>query len=101
MSEQPLTSVMGFAELLQQWTCRNSRGYLDVISRAPNAAEDCAKPVEFRAASAPERKVLCVNESGIGSGDFAVPDAHEQYRGGRGSTGLPLTDIDPQMQTVF
>src|SRR5258708_22846685 len=60
----PLTSVMGFAELLQQMDMpEQSRRYLDVIFKS---AKRCQKIVQsllsFARRHAPVRKVLCVNE---------------------------------------
>lgn len=60
----PLTSVMGFAELLQQTELvEQQRRFLDVMFKS---AKRCQKIVQsllsFARRHAPERKVLCVNE---------------------------------------
>jgi len=102
----PLTSVMGFAELLQQMDMpEQSRRYLDVIFKS---AKRCQKIVQsllsFARRHAPERKVLCVNEIV----ESAVEILQYQMRTSnievstRLDPSLPLTDIDPhQMQQVF
>src|SRR5258708_26929903 len=102
----PLTSVMGFAELLQQMDMpEQSRRYLDVIFKS---AKRCQKIVQsllsFARRHAPERKVLCVNEIV----ESAVEILQYQMRttnievSTRLDRALPLTDIDPhQMQQVF
>ena len=60
----PLTSVMGFSELLQQSDLpEQQRRYLDMIFKS---AKRCQKIVQsllsFARRHAPERKVVCVNE---------------------------------------
>ncbi len=102
----PLTSVMGFAELLQQMDMpEQSRRYLDVIFKS---AKRCQKIVQsllsFARRHAPERKVLCVNEIV----ESAVEILQYQMRTSnievvtRFDAGLPATEIDPhQMQQVF
>ncbi len=102
----PLTSVMGFSELLQQGDMpEQQRRYLDVIFKS---AKRCQKIVQsllsFARRHAPERKVLCVNE--------IVESAAEilQYQMRTSNievltqldTNLPASEVDPhQMQQVF
>jgi signal transduction histidine kinase/ActR/RegA family two-component response regulator len=102
----PLTSVMGFAELLQQSDLpEQQRRYLDVIFKS---AKRCQKIVSsllsFARRHAPERKVICVNEIV----ESAVEILQYQMRTSNIEVvmqldpKLPLTEIDPhQMQQVF
>jgi two-component system NtrC family sensor kinase len=102
----PLTSVMGFAELLQQSDLpEQQRRYLDVIFKS---AKRCQKIVQsllsFARRHAPERKVICVNEIV----ESAVEILRYQMRTSNIEVvtqldpHLPLTEIDPhQMQQVF
>jgi len=102
----PLTSVMGFAELLQQMDMpEQSRRYLDVIFKS---AKRCQKIVQsllsFARRHAPERKVLCVNEiveSAVEILQYQMRTSNIEVSTWLDPT-LPLTDIDPhQMQQVF
>ena len=102
----PLTSVMGFAELLQQSDLpEQQRRYLDVIFKS---AKRCQKIVQsllsFARRHAPERKVVCLNETV----ESAVEILQYQMRTSnievltQLDANLPLTEIDPhQMQQVF
>ena len=102
----PLTSVMGFAELLQQMEMpEQSRRYLDVIFKS---AKRCQKIVSsllsFARRHAPERKVVCLNEIV----ESAVEILRYQMRTSNIEVltqldpNLPLTEIDShQMQQVF
>jgi two-component system NtrC family sensor kinase len=102
----PLTSVMGFAELLQQSDLpEQQRRYLDVIFKS---AKRCQRIVQsllsFARRHAPERKVICVNEIV----ESAVEILQYQMRTSnievvtQFDANLPLTEIDPhQMQQVF
>ena len=102
----PLTSVMGFSELLQQSELHEQqRRYLDVISKS---AKRCQKIVHnllsFARRHAPERKVICVNEIV----ESAVEILQNQMRDGNIEVvmqlepNLPATELDPhQMQQVF
>jgi two-component system NtrC family sensor kinase len=102
----PLTSVMGFAELLQQSDLpEQQRRYLDVIFKS---AKRCQKIVQsllsFARRHAPERKVVCLNEIV----ESAVEILQYQMRTSNIEVltefdqNLPLTEIDPhQMQQVF
>jgi two-component system NtrC family sensor kinase len=102
----PLTSVMGFSELLQQSDLQEQqRRYLDVIFKS---AKRCTKIVQsllsFARRHAPERKVVCVNEI-VGS---AVEILQSQMRAAsievvtQFDPRLPATEVDPhQMQQVF
>ncbi len=102
----PLTSVMGFAELLQQMDMpEQSRRYLDVIFKS---AKRCQKIVasllSFARRHAPERKVVCVNEIV----ESAVEILHYQMRTSNIEVitqldpNLPSTEVDShQMQQVF
>ena len=102
----PLTSVMGFAELLQQSDMpEQQRRYLDVIFKS---AKRCQKIVSsllsFARRHAPERKVVSLNEIV----ESAVEILQYQMRTSnievttQFDPNLPLTEIDPhQMQQVF
>jgi two-component system NtrC family sensor kinase len=102
----PLTSVMGFAELLQQSDLpEQQRRYLDVIFKS---AKRCQKIVQsllsFARRHAPERKVICVNEIV----ESAVEILQYQMRTSNIEVvtqldpNLPLTEVDShQMQQVF
>ena len=102
----PLTSVMGFAELLQQSDMpEQQRRYLDVIFKS---AKRCQKIVQsllsFARRHAPERKVVSVNEIV----DSAVEILQYQMRTSNIEVlthldpALPASDVDPhQMQQVF
>ena len=102
----PLTSVMGFAELLQQSDMpEQQRRYLDVIFKS---AKRCQKIVQsllsFARRHAPERKVLCVNEIV----ESAVEILQYQMRTSNIEViteldpRLPATEVDQhQMQQVF
>jgi two-component system NtrC family sensor kinase len=102
----PLTSVMGFAELLQQADMpEQSRRYLDVIFKS---AKRCQKIVasllSFARRHAPERKVVCVNEIV----ESAVEILNYQMRTSNIEViteldpNLPATEVDShQMQQVF
>ncbi len=102
----PLTSVMGFAELLQQADmAEQQRRYLDVIAKS---AKRCQKIVasllSFARRHAPERKVLCVNEIV----ESAVEILQYQMRTSNIEVvtqlepNLPSTEVDShQMQQVF
>jgi len=102
----PLTSVMGFAELLQQSDLpEQQRRYLDVIFKS---AKRCQKIVQsllsFARRHAPERKVVCLNEIV----ESAVEILQYQMRTSnievltQFDPNLPLAEIDPhQMQQVF
>jgi signal transduction histidine kinase/ActR/RegA family two-component response regulator len=102
----PLTSVMGFAELLQQSEMpEQQRRYLEVIFKS---AKRCQKIVSsllsFARRHAPERKVVCLNEIA----ESAVEILRYQMRTSNIEVltqldpNLPLTEIDShQMQQVF
>jgi two-component system, NtrC family, sensor kinase len=102
----PLTSVMGFAELLQQSDmAEQQRRYLDVIAKS---AKRCQKIVasllSFARRHAPERKVVCVNEIV----ESAVEILQYQMRTSNIEVvthldpRLPATEVDShQMQQVF
>ncbi len=102
----PLTSVMGFSELLQQGEMpEQQRRYLDVIFKS---AKRCQKIVQsllsFARRHAPERKVVCANEIV----DSAVEILSYQMRTSnievvtQFDPNLPATELDPhQMQQVF
>ncbi len=102
----PLTSVMGFSELLQQGDMpEQQRRYLDVIFKS---AKRCQKIVQsllsFARRHAPERKVVCVNEIV----ESAVEILQYQMRTSNIEVmthldpNLPATEVDPhQMQQVF
>ena len=102
----PLTSVMGFAELLQQSTLdEQHRRYLDMIFKS---AKRCQKIVasllSFARKHAPERKVLNVN----GVVESAIEIVAYQLRTSNIEVitnldpNLPATLVDPhQMQQVF
>ena len=102
----PLTSVMGFSELLQQGDMpEQQRRYLDMIFKS---AKRCQKIVQsllsFARRHAPERKVVCVNEIV----ESAVEILHYQMRTSNIEVfqqldpRLPATEVDPhQMQQVF
>jgi two-component system NtrC family sensor kinase len=102
----PLTSVMGFAELLQQSDmAEQQRRYLDVIAKS---AKRCQKIVasllSFARRHAPERKVVCVNEIV----ESAVEILQYQMRTSNIEVitqldpQLPATEVDShQMQQVF
>ena len=88
----PLTSVMGFAELLQQSDMpEQQRRYLDVIFKS---AKRCQKIVSsllsFARRHAPERKVVCVNEIV----ESAVEILHYQMRT---SNIEVITELDPNL----
>ncbi len=102
----PLTSVMGFAELMQQGEIPEpQRRFLDMIAKS---AKRCTKIVQsllsFARRHAPERKVVSVNEIV----ESAVEILQYQMRTGnievisRLDPELPPTLVDPhQMQQVF
>ncbi|HZV33068.1 MAG TPA: ATP-binding protein [Verrucomicrobiae bacterium] len=102
----PLTSVMGFSELLQQSDLpEQQRRYLDVIFKS---AKRCQKIVQsllsFARRHAPERKVVCVNEIV----ESAIEILQYQMRTSNIEVvtqldpHLPATELDPhQMQQVF
>jgi signal transduction histidine kinase len=102
----PLTSVMGFAELLQQSDMpEQQRKYLDVIFKS---AKRCQKIVasllSFARRHAPERKVINLNEIV----DSAVEILQYQMRTSNIEVvtqldpNLPATEADPhQIQQVF
>src|SRR6185312_13475387 len=102
----PLTSVMGFSELLQQGEMpEQQRRYLDVIFKS---AKRCTKIVQsllsFARRHAPERKVVCVNEIV----ESAVEILQYQMRTSNIEVTtqldprLPATELDThQMQQVF
>ena len=102
----PLTSVMGFAELLQQTDLpEQNRRYLDVIFKS---AKRCQKVVQsllsFARRHAPERKVVGLNEIV----ESAVEILQYQMRTSNIEVlsqldpRLPATEVDPhQMQQVF
>ncbi len=102
----PLTSVMGFAELLQQADLpEQNRRYLDVIFKS---AKRCQKIVQsllsFARRHAPERKVVGLNEIV----ESAVEILQYQMRTSNIEVlsqldpHLPATEVDPhQMQQVF
>ena len=102
----PLTSVMGFAELLQQAEMAEpQRRLLDMIAKS---AKRCTKIVQsllsFARRHAPERKVVCVNEIV----QSAVEILQYQMRTSNIEVvpqldpRLPATMVDPhQMQQVF
>jgi two-component system NtrC family sensor kinase len=102
----PLTSVMGFSELLQQSDLpEQQRRYLDVIFKS---AKRCQKIVQsllsFARRHAPERKVVLVNEIL----ESAIEIQQSQMRTGNIEVvtqldrNLPATELDPhQMQQVF
>jgi two-component system, NtrC family, sensor kinase len=102
----PLTSVMGFAELMQQNEMQETqRRFLDMIFKS---AKRCQKIVQsllsFARRHAPERKVVCVNEIL----ESAVEILAYQMRASNIEVvtnfdpRLPATMIDPhQMQQVF
>lgn len=102
----PLTSVMGFAELLQQTDLpEQNRRYLDVIFKS---AKRCQKIVQsllsFARRHAPERKVVGLNEIV----ESAVEILQYQMRTSNIEVlcqldpRLPATEVDPhQMQQVF
>jgi two-component system NtrC family sensor kinase len=102
----PLTSVMGFTELLQQSDLpEQQRRYLDAIFKS---AKRCQKIVQsllsFARRHAPERKVLCLNEIV----ESAVEILRSQFRASelelvtQLDPNLPLTEVDAhQMQQVF
>lgn len=102
----PLTSVMGFSELLQQSDLpEQQRRYLDVIFKS---AKRCQKVVQsllsFARRHAPERKIVCVNEIV----ESAIEILQYQMRTSNIEVvtqldpRLPATELDPhQMQQVF
>jgi signal transduction histidine kinase/CheY-like chemotaxis protein len=102
----PLTSVMGFSELLQQGEMpEQQRRYLDVIFKS---AKRCQKIVQsllsFARRHAPERKIVCVNEIV----ESAVEILQYQMRTSnievftQLDSHLPASEVDPhQMQQVF
>ncbi len=102
----PLTSVMGFAELLQQSELpEQHRRYLDIMFKS---AKRCQKIVQsllsFARRHAPERKVVCLNEIV----ESAVDILAYQMRTSNIEVAmeldprLPSTEVDPhQMQQVF
>ena len=102
----PLTSVMGFSELLQQSDLpEQQRRYLDVIFKS---AKRCQRIVQsllsFARRHAPERKVVCVNEIV----ESAIEILQYQMRTSNIEVtthldpALPATELDPhQMQQVF
>ena len=102
----PLTSVMGFAELLQQTDLpEQNRRYLDVIFKS---AKRCQKVVQsllsFARRHAPERKVVGLNEIV----ESAVEILQYQMRTSNIEVisqldpHLPATEVDPhQLQQVF
>ncbi|HEX4350683.1 MAG TPA: ATP-binding protein, partial [Verrucomicrobiae bacterium] len=102
----PLTSVMGFSELLQQGEMpEQQRRYLDVIFKS---AKRCQKIVQsllsFARRHAPERKIVCVNEIV----ESAVEILQYQMRTSnievltQLDSRLPASEVDShQMQQVF
>jgi signal transduction histidine kinase len=102
----PLTSVMGFAELLQQSDMAEpQRRHLDVIAKS---AKRCQKIVasllSFARRHAPERKVVCINEIV----ESAVEILQYQMRTSnievvtQFDPQIPVTEVDShQMQQVF
>jgi two-component system NtrC family sensor kinase len=102
----PLTSVMGFSELLQQSELQEQqRRYLDVVFKS---AKRCQKVVQsllsFARRHAPERKFVCVNE--IIEAAVEISQAQLRTSGIEVVTQLephlPATELDPhQMQQVF
>ncbi len=102
----PLTSVMGFAELLQQAELAEpQRRLLDMIFKS---AKRCTKIVQsllsFARRHAPERKVLSVNEvleSAVEILQYQMRTSNIQVTT-QFDPKLPATMLDPhQMQQVF
>jgi two-component system NtrC family sensor kinase len=102
----PLTSVMGFSELLQQGELAEpQRRFLDMIFKS---AKRCQKIVQsllsFARRHAPERKVLCVNEvleSAVEILQYQMRTSNIEVKTHL-DRQLPATLIDPhQMQQVF
>jgi two-component system NtrC family sensor kinase len=102
----PLTSVMGFAELLQQSDVpEQHRRYLDVMFKS---AKRCQRIVQsllsFARRHAPERKVVCLNEiveSAIDILAYQMRTSNVEVKIEL-DPGLPATEVDPhQMQQVF
>jgi two-component system NtrC family sensor kinase len=102
----PLTSVMGFSELLQQSTLdEQHRRYLDMIFKS---AKRCQKIVasllSFARKHQPERKVLNVNgvvESAIEIVAYQLRTSNIEVTTDL-DANLPATLVDPhQMQQVF
>jgi two-component system NtrC family sensor kinase len=102
----PLTSVMGFAELLQQMEMpEQSRRYLDMIFKSSKRCQKIvASLLSFARRHAPERKVLCVNQVV----ESAVEILHYQMRTSNIEVimqldpALPASEVDThQMQQVF
>ena len=102
----PLTSVMGFAELLQQSEMAEpQRRYLDMIAKS---AKRCTKIVQsllsFARRHAPERKVVCLNEiveSAVEILQYQMRTSNIEVQT-QLDPRLPAAEIDPhQMQQVF
>jgi two-component system NtrC family sensor kinase len=102
----PLTSVMGFAELLQQTDMAEpQRRHLDMIAKS---AKRCTKIVQsllsFARRHAPERKVVCLNEiveSAVEILQYQMRTSNIEMQT-RLDPRLPATEVDPhQMQQVF
>ncbi|MDB6109963.1 MAG: hypothetical protein JWR69_1713 [Pedosphaera sp.] len=102
----PLTSVMGFSELLQQGElAETQRRFLDMIFKS---AKRCQKIVQsllsFARRHAPERKVLCVNEileSAVEILQYQMRTSNIEVKTHL-DRQLPATLIDShQMQQVF
>jgi signal transduction histidine kinase len=102
----PLTSVMGFAELLQQTDLpEQNRRYLDVIFKS---AKRCQKIVQsllsFARRHAPERKVVSLNEiieSAVEILQYQMRTSNIEVAQ-QLNPNLPAVEVDPhQMQQVF
>ncbi|HEX3799356.1 MAG TPA: ATP-binding protein [Verrucomicrobiae bacterium] len=102
----PLTSVMGFSELLQQGEMpEQQRRYLDMIFKS---AKRCQKIVQsllsFARRHAPERKVVCVNqivESAVEILQYQMRTSNIEVFTQLDSH-LPASEVDShQMQQVF
>ncbi len=80
----PLTSVMGFAELLQQSDMpEQQRRYLDVIFKSAKRCQKIvSEPAELCAAArARAQGGVRERNRGVRGGNPAIPDAHQQHRG--------------------
>ncbi len=102
----PLTSVMGFSELLQQGELQEQhRRFVDVILKS---AKRCQKIVQsllsFARRHAPERKVVCANEiveSAVEIMSYQLRSSNIEVLTHLDSN-LPPTELDShQMQQVF
>ena len=102
----PLTSVLGFADMLQQAGLpEQQRRHLDLISKS---AKRCQKVVQnllsFARRHAPERKVICVNqivESAVEILEYQMRTSNIEVSV-QLDPRLPATLLDPhQMQQVF